>query len=85
VFSRFATTAVIYDKHTGEYSNGSNHLLPAERVHPQVDTKENRNNRLDIRVHADQCRAYALLPEWYQEVGDKGGKQNQEAQIKKDG
>lgn len=51
-------------------------------VHAEVNASNGGNQRLKIGVEADDCRAQMFLSNRNQEIGDEGGKQDEETQLK---
>ena len=52
--------------------------MPAEGVHAYVDAYGYGNDGLHIGVHTHECWAYALLANGNEQIGDEGGKDDEE-------
>ena len=66
-------TAVVDQKDATEYCDGGQYLLPGECIHPHVDTDDNGDDGLHIRVHTDKCWSDILLCHRDKEISDEGG------------
>ena len=79
---RTGTLTVIHHHHTPEYHQRCQHLLPSQGIHTDADTDHDGDDGLHIRVHANQRRTDALLPQWDEEIGDEGGAHDEERQFR---
>lgn len=74
----FCGAAAGYEDNASKYHCGGKDFLPAEGVHAYVDAYGYGNDGLHIGVHAHERRAYALLANGNEQIGDEGGKDDEE-------
>ena len=79
---RTGTFTVIHHHHAPEYHQCCQHLLPGQAVHTDADADDYGNDGLHIRVHTDQCRTDALLPQRNEEISDECGAYDEESQLR---
>ena len=63
--------AVTYDCHASEDHQRRHNFLPGKCIHADADADYDGNDWLDITVHADERRAYALLTDRDEEICDE--------------
>ena len=73
------------DDDASENGYGGEHLRQGQGIHTYINTYDNRNYRLHIGVHTNECWAQQLLSNWYKEIGDKRCADNQECEFRKIG
>lgn len=77
------TTAEVHHHDTTEDHEGGKYLLPTKSVHAEADADGGGNDGLYVGVHADQGRTDTLLTYRDEEVGDKGGTNDEVSQLRK--
>lgn len=75
------TTAEVHHHDTAEDHEGGKHLLPTEGVHAEADADGGGDDGLHVGVHADQGRADTFLSYRDEEIGDKGGTDDEVSKL----
>lgn len=80
-FLSFSGAAAGYEGYTAKDHCGGEDFLPTEGIHAYVDADDNGDDGLHVGVHAHKRWAYALLSNGNEQVGDKGGEDNEEREF----
>ena len=69
------------DEDASEDHESGKNLLPCKYVHGEYDTDDGSDDRLDVAVHADKCRADAFLSVRYEEITHEGREYDQISKL----